>query len=209
MNIIIFGASGRTGRELVKQAIEHGHVVTAFVRSVSRLPMQHKNLQVVEGDVKNYEQVRVALAGKDVVISALGVSKTLHHDPVVVEGIRNIVKAMITEKVSRLIYQSTFLVDVEHQSYNFFVKRILSYILRREARDHQEKESAVREGITEFTIVRPGRLTDGLFTGNYRHGESIPAIAFLPSVSRADVADFMVRQINDNRYLNKTVTVME
>ena len=208
MNITIFGASGKTGSILVNEALRKGHHVTAFVRQASRINLRHKNLQVVEGSLKNMDQLRSALAGKQAVISALGVSKTLHHDPEVIEGISHIVQAMAKENVPQMIYQSVFLTETGPGEFSFFVRNILKRIIRKEVEDHRVKEKLIREAVTNYTLVRPVRLTNGPFTGKFHHGIMIASTDFLPSISRADVAYFMLQQLTDETYRNKAVRLM-
>ncbi len=206
MNIVIFGASGRTGTELVRQALAQGHRVTAFVRNQARLRhIHHQNLTVVEGDLNNAAQVSSAMRGNHAVISALGVSKTLRHDPEVVRGISVIVNAMEKEKIDRLVYLSVFLAYAKPRQFSFFVHNILRKIIRKEVLDHEQKERLIRERVKAYTMVRACRLTDKPFTGNYHHGETIAIKNFLPSVPRADVAHFMLSQLADTTYLNKPV----
>ena len=207
MDIIIFGASGRTGFELVRQALFQGHRVTAFVRKQGRLQtLNDENLQIIEGDLNDAEQLRVAMRGKQAVISALGVSRTLHHDPEVVKGIAAIVQAMKAEKINRLIYLSVFLANAKPGQFSFFAEKILRRIIHKEVDDHEAKEKMVC-GAGAYTIVRATRLTDHPFTGQYRHGEAIAIRNFLPAVARADVAHFMLQQLGDGTYVNKTVFV--
>jgi len=208
MNIVIFGASGRTGKELVAQALSKGHRVTAFVRDPLKLSIQHKNLYVVRGDVKNKLQVHATLSGHDAVLSALGVSKTLHHDPTVIEGIENIVSGMLINDVPRLVYESVFLVGAEKHEFSFFVNRILKNVIRKEVVDHREKELRIQKTLPEYVIVRPGRLTNDPLSSDYRHGEKIKSASLLPSISRANVAQFMLQQLESDRYLNKAVRIM-
>ena len=85
MNILIFGASGQTGQELVKQALTTGHTVTAFVRTPGKLTITDTNLHIIQGDVKVYASVEEAVKNQEAVISARGVSKQLKKDPAVVE----------------------------------------------------------------------------------------------------------------------------
>ncbi|MBX2925002.1 MAG: NAD(P)H-binding protein [Chitinophagaceae bacterium] len=210
MDIIIFGASGRTGLALVQQALSLDHTVTAFVRQKSKMgTINHKNLHVIEGDILNLEQVKAAIAGKDAVISALGVSKTLHHDPVVIDGIATIVKAMKDEGVNRCIYLSVFLACNKSGQFSFFAEKILKRIIGKEVNDHQIKEQLIHRKVDHYTIVRAARLTNKPFTGKYRHGENLELKAFLPSVSRANVAHFILQQLTPAAYINKAVLVSE
>ncbi|HVU55224.1 MAG TPA: NAD(P)H-binding protein [Puia sp.] len=209
MKIIVFGGSGRTGVEFVRQALEKGHSVTVFVRN------NHKrkqieiagNLSVVEGDILNPDEVRRAMRGHDIVVSTLGVSKALHHDQVVIDGVATIVKAMQKENIRRIIYVSVFLAFRKKARYGFFVNNLLRRIIRKEIDDHEVKETFISKGAHEFVIVRPVRLTDKSLTCAYVHGEDLVLKHFIPSISRADVAHFMLKQIGDTKYLNKAVIV--
>ena len=204
--IVVFGASGGTGRELVRQALHNNYRVTVFVRdSASFKPTE--GLKIIQGNINNSDQVRDAIRGKYAVLSALGVSRTLHHDPEVVSGIRTIVEAMNEESVSRLIYLSVFLAEAELKNFSFFVRHILNNVIRKEVIDHEAKEKIVVQHVKAFTIVRATRLKSQPLTGKYKSGETINLNDFLPSVTRGDVAHFMLRQLNDNTYINKKVSI--
>jgi hypothetical protein len=147
------------------------------------------------------------MVGKDAVISALGVSKTLHHDPDVVKGVGTIVKAMEAERIKRCVYLSVFLAHSKPGQFSFFANNVLKRIIRKEVLDHEAKENIVRDKVKEYVIVRAVRLTDGPATRGYRHGENIAIKNFLPAIPRADVADFMLQQLEDPTYTNKTVMI--
>src|SRR2546426_8941695 len=106
MRVLIFGATGRTGRELVRQALERGHEVTAFARNPSALPIRHERLQVVQGDILDKASIERAVAGQDAVISALG-ARTLRRSTVLSEGTKNILKAMRKHGVNRFVCMSS------------------------------------------------------------------------------------------------------
>jgi putative NADH-flavin reductase len=207
MNIVIFGASGATGNQLVSQALKGGHVVTAFVRNPAKLAIAHERLKIIQGNVSNYVQVEDAIQNQQAVISALGVSVTLKHDPAVVQGVQNIVKAMENAGVKRLVYLSTFGVSENRAELGFFAHQIMPLVLGKEFMDHDLKEDFIRKSKLEFTIVRPSRLTNGPMTGKYRHGERVRFNPVVSPVSRADVAAFMLRQLTDNTYLYKAPRV--
>jgi hypothetical protein len=206
MNIIIFGASGRTGSALLRQALLQGHQVTAFVRKQANVKHpKHQNLVVFEGDLNSLEHVRAAMYGKEAVVSALGVSRTLRHDPDVIQGIATIVNAMAKEEIDRFIYLSVFLANNQCKQFSFFAEKVLKKIIRREIEDHESKERIIRDGVKDYTIVRATRLTDDPLTRKYRHGERIVIKNFLPSIPRADVAHFMVKQLVETTYRNRAV----
>src|SRR5262245_3774219 len=99
MKIVIFGASGKTGHHLVTQALDQGHLVTAFVRDPGKLTIQNDQLRVVQGNVSNEQKVTEAIKGQQAVFSALGADSPFKYDPIVVEGMKNIINSMKTEKV--------------------------------------------------------------------------------------------------------------
>ena len=208
MKILIFGASGATGHELVKRSLEKGYDVTAFVRNPKKLTVAHERLRIVQGDVKNYASVEAAVGGKDAVLSALGVSKPLNSDPAVVEGVKNICAALEKAGPKRFVYLSFIGVGDSRKSAGFMVKYILPKILKHEIADHELKEALIRNSRLDWTIVRPSKLTAGPARGNYRSGEDISTSAFLPTMSRADVAGFMVDQLAEQRYVRKVVRVL-
>ncbi len=209
MKIVIFGASGATGKLLVAQALERGHLVTAFVRTPSKLETRHIALQIAQGDVKDSAAVARAVAGNEAVLSALGVGKPLRHDPAVIEGVRNIVRAMEQSGPARLIYQSFLGVHEGRAQAGFVLGKIMAtLVVRNEVADHEAKEAIIRNSKLDWTIVRPVVLTKGPHTGVYRHGADIRARSLVPKISRADVAEFMLSQLSDQTYVRKAVAVM-
>src|SRR5688500_3399097 len=106
MQILILGASGATGRQIVAQALDRGDRVTAFVRDPARLPLTHPGLRMVQGDVSDAAAVARAMQGQDAVLSALGVGRPLRHDAAVVAGIGHVIAAMRAGGVRRLVYLS-------------------------------------------------------------------------------------------------------
>ena len=208
MNLVIFGASGATGRELVEQSLAQGHVVTAFVRNPAKLTSRHERLKIIQGDVRDFASVEQAVKGQEAVLSALGVTKPLNSDPVVVEGIRNIVKAMDANSVKRFVYLSFIGVAESRKDAGFLLRNVISRIVRHEIADHEQKENLVRASRLDWTIVRPPKLTGGRPTGSYRVGEEIRAGSFLATISRADVAGFMLQQLTEDTFVRKAVRIL-
>ena len=106
MNLVIFGATGGTGRALVEQALDQGHTVTAFVRKASRMRVKHRRLRLAIGDVLNYGTVEAAIAGQDAVLSALGHKRWLIKTSILSRGTRNIVAAMTKCRVRRFVCET-------------------------------------------------------------------------------------------------------
>lgn len=209
MNVLVFGASGGTGRELVKQALAQGHSVTAFVRDPTKFEINHANLKVVQGDVADYESVERAVQNQDAAICALGSSTPLKRDPTLIDGVRHIIEAMEHAGEQRFIYLSFLGVRDGRNQLSFLGKYIIAPLVRRNVvADHEVKERLIKQSRLNWIIVRPPRLTNGQRTGAYRSGERIGANSIIPTISRADVADFMLKQLTDDAYLHKTPGVM-
>jgi putative NADH-flavin reductase len=208
MRVLILGATGGTGRELVRQACDLGLMVTAFGRQVGRLPSAGGSLRIVQGDVGDATAVADAMEGQDAVLSALGVGKPLAKDAVVVNGIRNTLASMKTHGVRRLVYLSFIGVRDSRASAGPVVRYIARFPLRNEIADHEAKEALIAAGDTDWTIVRAPTLTNGATTGRYRDGESIAARSLLPMLSRGDVAHFMLNQLTDDRYVRRMPRVL-
>jgi len=203
MNIVIFGASGTVGSHLVQQALEDGQTVTAFGRTPSKLSIDHPDFRFAQGDVvEDPDSVRSAIQGQDVVVVTLGAGM---RGRVRSEGTRNIVNAMRDSGVDRIICQSTLGAGDSFANLNLKWKFIFRVPLRGVFVDHQLQEEHVRESALDWTIVRPAAFTDGPRTGEYQHGFSNTTKSINLTVSRADVADFLLRQVDDDRYLHQTV----
>lgn len=202
MKVLIFGATGTVGRELVTQALEVGHTVTAFARHPSKLEIEHPSLEIIEGDVMDSALVDRAMTDHDAVVVALGagIKGQLRST-----GTRNIIEAMQRNGVRRLVCLSTLGVGDSRANLNFYWKYIMFGMLLRAAfADHvSQEEHVIRSGL-DWTIVRPAAYTDGERTGNYRHGFPATAKGLRLKISRADVADFLLTQLADNSYVHMT-----
>ena len=203
MKILIFGSTGGTGRELVTQALDAGHEVTAFARNPAKLDdISQKNLHTVRGDVLDSAAVESAVSGHDAVLCSIGAGAgrtTLRED-----GTRAVVRAMERAGVRRLICQSSMGVGDSRANLGFVTKYVIVPVFLRHAfADHERQEAVVRESDLDWTIVRPPHLTDGPRTGSYRHGFSPTDTEIKGKISRADVADFMLSQLTDDAYVGK------
>ena len=202
MKLVIFGSTGSIGRHLVEQALGKEHMVTAFARNPAKLEIEHANLTVVQGDALDSVSVEKALGGHDAVLCALGAGAK---GAIRTEGTRNIVQTMEKAGVSRLICLSTLGVGDSRDNLNFFWKHIMFGLLLRGAyADHVSQEDCVKQSRLDWTLVRPAAFTDGDHTGEYRHGFSSTDKTITAKVSRADVADFMLKQLTDRTYIHGT-----
>jgi putative NADH-flavin reductase len=207
--VVIVGATGGTGRQLVAQALERGYVVTALVRDPGRLTVEHPRLQVIKGDVLDYATVEKAVRGQDAVISALGHKRFWYPTRILSEGTRNLLRAMETHGVRRLVCETSLgIADSVGRMglyYTFFViPIILPFYFWDKTR--QERLIAATKKV-EWVIVRPGVLTNADRRGAYRHGRRVGSFVWTVRISRADVADFMLNQVTDDSYLGTAVGV--
>lgn len=204
MNLLVIGATGGTGRALLKQALEQGHSVTAFVRNPEKLALTHHNLRIAKGDVTDYPSVEQAVAGKDAVLCALG-TKVIGRNTIQSDGARNIVRAMQKTGVRRLVLESSLDVgDSKGQLGFLFAHVIRPTLLRNIFKDKELQEQIVRTSPLEWIIVRPAMLTNADRTGKYRAGFPSKDHSITGKISRADVADFMLKQTTENTYLRQT-----
>ena len=188
----------------MKQALEAGHSVSVYARDPSKISdLQHDRLSVVSGDVLDADAVINAVRGHDAVLSAIGAAAT--RTTIREDGTRKIIEAMEEAGVKRLVSLSSLGVGDSRANLSFFTRYIVVAIFLRHAfADHERQEAVVRQSSLDWTIVRPPHLKDGPRTGVYRHGFPITDRQIEGWISRADVADFMLAQVDDDRYVHKT-----
>jgi len=204
MKLLIFGATGGVGRQVVEQALEQGHTVTAFARNPGKLDIEHPHLKVFQGDVLDFPTVEQAVQGQDAVVCTLGSGQKLT-GTLRSEGTRHIVQAMEKTGVRRFICQTTMGTGDSWDSLNFYWKYIMfGLILRNVFADHQRQEKDVQQSRLDWTIVRPGAFIEGDRTSQYRHGFPGTDNTSKLKITRADVADFILKQLSDNSYLHQT-----
>lgn len=205
MKLIIFGATGTIGAEVVRQALNQQYRVTAFSRNPEKLQLKHNNLRFISGNVCNKPDVRTAVTNHDAVIVALGAGRK---GSIRSEGTRNVIQAMEQSGVNRLVCLSTLGAGESRDNLNFFWKYIMfGFFLRKAYTDHQMQEEYVRNSSLTWTIVRPGAFTDGEQTGKYKHGFSSSEKHLRLKISRADVADFILKQLADDHYHYKSPAI--
>jgi putative NADH-flavin reductase len=202
MRITVFGATGRTGVPLVRQALDRGHEVVAFVRSPERLPVTGDALTVVEGDVYTGDGVPGAVDGADAVVSVLGQTSDGPDDLLTVAG-DHITAAMDEAGVSRFVTLVGAGVREEGESVSFSGKvmgTLLKVLARDALEDAAEHVRRVSTTDLDWTVVRAPRLTDGTGTGGYRAGDI--ELGF-ESVARADVATFLLDCVEHEEHVRE------
>jgi putative NADH-flavin reductase len=195
MKIAVFGANGGIGSQVVKQGIETGHHVTAVVRNPATISLQHANLVVVKGDVLKPETLSAPLAHQDAVVSAIGIHK---EEPTegYSRGNANIMQAMQAAHVRRILCISASGLDPSQWFQRLVAKPLLWYLLKYSYIDLARMEALVSKSNLDWTIIRPPRLNDKPRTGKYRYAvnKQLPGSWFL---SRADLADFILKHVSD------------
>ncbi len=210
MKIAIFGASGATGKNVVEQALAQGNEVNAFVRNPEKMDIQNDKLTVTQGDVTNAQDVENAVAAATGVLVTLGASPDMQADIVMEEGARNIINAMKKHGVKRIIVQSSYAMSGSEEGVAFMKEMGMGdeqiAMVRPVLDDKAKQEDAIRDSGLEYTIVRPLMLNNEPKTGKYRVGENL-VIKVGDAISRADVADFMLKDLTENKFIGKTVTL--
>ena len=207
MKILVLGATGALGREVVAQALKRGHDVTVFVRDPRRLTTPTDRLRVLVGDVlDDGDALTAAVHGQDVVISALGIGKALKPAGLIAGSVPRILRAMERESVRRLVFTSAFGVGETYHDAPFIPRIIFRTLLRRMYADKAAGEVELRRSPLDWTIVYPTRMTDGPATGQYRDGERLTLRGSL-TISRADAADFLLAEAEDSAYVRTVVLI--
>lgn len=200
--VLIVGATGGTGRHLIAQALERGHVVTALARDPSALRIEHPRLRVMQGDVLDYPSVEAAVRGQDVVISALGHKRFFQPTHILSEGTRNLLQALETRGVPRFVCETALGIgDSAGRMGVYYTFFVIPFILPFYFWDKARQERVIAANRLNWVMVRPGALTNGAKRGRYQHGPNVGSFLSTVRISRADVADFMLNQMTDNTYL--------
>ena len=205
--ILVLGATGKTGRLFVEQTLAAGFGVTVVVRNPGNVPSSWHAVRVVTGNLTTDSAVlHAAVPGQDAVVSTLGVGQSFKSGHLISRSAPAIVAAMRQHGVRRLVFMSAFGVGATYRDTPLVPRVFIATLLRDIYADKQAGEQAILTSDLDWTIVYPVGLTDGPQTGRYRVGERL-SLAGFPRVSRADVADFLVRQVEDRSYVRKGVLI--
>jgi putative NADH-flavin reductase len=208
MHILIVGASRGIGRELLKQSLTAGHNVTALARHFQALPDQKERLKAISGDILDEAKVREVMAGQEAVCLTIGVGVTRKTVTVFSRGTENVLAAMAEHGVRRLLCITGIGAGDSKGHGGFLYDRIIQPLLLNTIyEDKDRQEALVKASDTDWTIVRPGFLTNGPLTGNYRVITDLTGIT-AGRISRADVAHFVLGELTGNRYLGQTPLLM-
>lgn len=206
MKVLVLGATGGTGRLIVRDAAAKGHSVVALVRSIANAALP--GADVIEGDARNEATIARALDGCDAVVSALGTGVGRRKVDLLTVATRAMIAAMTHSSVRRLVCVSALGVGDSHGHGGFVFDRLFQPLLLSEAyKDKERQEAAIRASQLDWVLVRPARLTDDPARGNAR---AITDLAHVNGgkIARADVARFVVDQLTADTYLGQAPVLM-
>ncbi len=187
MRIIIFGATGGVGQAVVRQALQEGYEVTAFVRTPAKLQVTHEHLTIVTGDALNQDDVSAAIAGHDAVVSCLGSSQGMKKSTELQQMTACIVAGMLQHHVKRIVYTASAGIDRELPGLS---GKLIMRLLKNPLMDHRAAVDHILAYDLNYTIVRPLGLTNQPAAGTYRESAAgVPEKS--RSIPRADVAHFI------------------
>jgi len=199
--IALFGGSGRTGQHFLEQALAEGYDVRALVRDPKKISQQSDQLKLIVGDVLQPEDVDKAVQGSDIVVSLFGHVKG-SPEWLQTNGTKNIISAMQKHGVERIISLSGGGLPFPEKDEPKFADRLIRGIMKiavpKVLKDAIEHAKVLRESDRKWVIVRAPRLTDGERVGEYREGWV--GVNASTKISRADLADFILKQVEDEKY---------
>jgi putative NADH-flavin reductase len=183
-------------------------MVTALVRNLTKLKIEHSHLTVIQGDVLDYSSVDAAMRGQEAVLCGLGHQRYFYPTRILSEGTRNLLRAMETHGVKRLVCETSLGIGNSAGRmglyYTFFV---IPLILPFYFWDKTRQEKLIAASEVDWVIVRPGVLTNRAKRGAYRHGQNVGSFIWTVNISRADVAEFMLDQVTNDAYLRTATGV--
>jgi putative NADH-flavin reductase len=205
MRLAIFGATGGTGLELTRQALEKGHSVRVLVRNPNRMPLTNANMRIVLGSALDHESVTKTVLGADAVLSCLGQRSLLRNTRVVSVATHLIMEVMKEHGVRRLVVESAFGAGESLALANVMERLLFATLLWAPYEDKNLMEPEVKASGLEWTILRPTMLTNGQRTGRYSvEVNRRPAAG---RVTRADVATAMLRAVEERLWIGESPAV--
>ena len=208
MKILVVGATGGTGKLVVGQAQDAGHDVTVFARDPAKTGRKHQRLRDVVGDLFDRQALSNALRGHDAVISALGRGYSFKPERLMERSVPVLISAMQSAGVRRLVFTSALGVGDSYGDAPIMAKLFFRTLLRGIYADKLIGDRLIASTDLDWTIVRPSKMTDGPLTASYRSGERL-ALSGMASISRADVAHFILQAAGNPHTVGKTLLVSQ
>ena len=205
MKVLIIGATGATGKILMREALAQGHEVTALARNPSAVASEDHRLRVVEGNALDASSLEAAVAGQEAVLSALG-TRSARPTTLFSESTHNLIGAMDKHGVRRLVCITGVGVGDSKGHVGFLYDRIIRpFVVKNIYEDKERQEEEIKQSDLDWVIVRPAQLTDEPAKGEY--GVYLKGSYTVKTISRADVAAFMLAQLTDDTYVHKTPVI--
>jgi putative NADH-flavin reductase len=206
--IAVFGATGDTGKQIVEQALQAGYEVVAYARNPSKLNVSNEHLTVIQGELSDAALIETVLRGCGAVLSALGPRGGSKNKPLT-QGMRNIIEAMKKQGVSRLIITSTLSAKDAKDKPDLRTKAMVNLVkttMHAAYEDIVNVAEIVRSSDLEWTILRLALLNNKPKSGKVKAGY-VGTGEVGTQISRADIADFMLKQIEDKKYLREAPAI--
>lgn len=208
MRLFVVGATGGTGKQLLTQALEAGHDVTAFARDPGNIAAQHPRLRCIRGDVTDHRGLGDTLRAHDAAISAIGRGYSFRSEQLIQRAVPVILAAAQVAGVRRLIFVSALGVGESARQAPLQARLFFGTLLRGIYADKLIGDNLIRQSDLDWTIVQPSQLNDGPLTRQYRSGERLE-FGGRPAISRADVAHYILSIVADAAALRKTLVVSQ
>ncbi len=189
--------------EITKQTLQKGYRTVAFVQNPTAFPLKNKNLEIFQGDALNYNQVENAINGCEAVISVLGVKLSSKDKFICSKSSKNIIAAMQKFGIKRLIVQSAYGVKETKKGIG---AKLAWLMLGNIMKDKEIMEDEIEKSGLNWTIVRPVKLNNGKLTKHYRYDVDLK-IRFPYVISRANVADFIISQLENPTCIKKKIII--
>ena len=208
MRLLLLGATGRTGRELLLQALPQGHRLTALARDPGRLAVHDERIHAIAGSATDPASINAALEGQEAVLCTLGPRspRALLAFDLMRATVEALVPAMQAQRVGRIVMLSALGAGQSAGQAPAPFRLMFRTLFRQVGKDKAIAEARLKDSELDWTVVYPPSLTNGARTGTYRHGETM-TVSGMPRISRADVAEFMLAQLTDPGYIRKPAII--
>lgn len=209
MHITVFGGSGATGIILIEKALNKGYMVTAMVRTPAKIKIEHSNLNIMAGELTETDKIEEAIHDADAVISLLGPTPQTK-GLVIADGVKNIINAMEKKGVKRLIATATPSFKDSNDKFQFgfsLAVFMIKNLLKHSYNNIVLTGKCITESGLDWTLVRLPMLSDKPARGKIIVGYPGDGKVNLFSLSRADLADFLLQQLNEHNYIRKAPTI--
>ena len=204
MKISVLGANGQTGQLVVAQLLEQNHDVIAYIRNPDRLTLSHPKLTIIKGEIFDRQAMAQAIAGSDALISCLGSSTTTKSDQLALMA-ASVIAAIKETNIPKAVYMST--AGIENELHGF-MKWLVHAVVGNVIEDHTRAANQYKKSEITYVIARPMRLKNGKSTHKYHMSEEGLPKCKRP-ISRANVADFLVKAATTTKFDNKSIALSQ